>query len=311
MFCSFLVLGIKMIEVVMVGSVALDSIQTPFGKAVETLGGSISYASHACSFFAKPGIVAVVGEDFPQKHIKLFEERGIDVSGLKKEMGKTFRWNGKYEFDMNIAETLSTELNVFQSFNPVLPENYRKAKYVFLGNIDPELQLNVLKQMENPELVVSDTMNYWIENKKEKVMEVIKTVDIALMNDAEARMLFNTPNLFKAAKEVLKLDSDYAIIKKGEHGAIMCTASSCFSSPAYPLENVVDPTGAGDSFAGAFIGYLAKTRDLSEGNVRKAMVYGSVVASLNAEGLGMEKFKEVTQEKIEERFNEFKKIVEF
>lgn len=300
-----------MIEVLIVGSIGLDDIQTPFGKLLNTLGGSAVYSSISSSFFAKTGVVGIVGTDFPKEHLDLMQRRGIDIKGIEIKEGKTFRWSGKYEFDLNTAETLKTELNVMQDFNPIIPDEYKEAEYVFLGNIDPELQLNILKQIKKPKLVVSDTMNYWIENKKDKVLEVIKKVDIALMNDGEARELFNTANLIKAAREILKLDSDYAIIKKGEHGAIMFTEKTNFSLPGYPLEDIKDPTGAGDSFAGGFIGYLAKTKDLSETNMRKAMVYGSIVASLEAEGLGVTNMDFINQFKIKERFEEFQQLIKF
>ncbi len=300
-----------MVEVVIVGSIGLDNIETPFGKIRGTLGGSAVYSAIASSFFSKSGIVGVVGRDFPQRHLDLMQRKEIDLNGIEKKEGKTFTWTGKYDFDLNTAQTLETNLNVLEDFEPKIPEEYRKAEYVFLGNIDPELQLSVLEQMEKPKLVLSDTMNYWIESKRTKVLEVVKKVDIALMNDAEARELFKTTNLVKAAKEILKLDSDYAIIKKGEHGAVMFTEESHFSVPGYPLEDIKDPTGAGDSFAGALIGFLAKEKEINESNIRKAMVYGSIVASLEVEGMGVTNFDFVNQFKIKERFKEFKKIMQF
>ncbi|MBU2099734.1 bifunctional hydroxymethylpyrimidine kinase/phosphomethylpyrimidine kinase [Candidatus Micrarchaeota archaeon] len=300
-----------MIEVLIVGSIGLDDIETPFGKIINTLGGSAVYSSIASSFFAPTGIVGVIGEDFPKEHMDLIERRRIDTKGIEELEGKTFRWSGKYEFDLNTAQTLKTELNVIENFKPKIPEEYKNAEYVFLGNIDPELQLSVLEQIKNPKLVVSDTMNYWIESKREKVMEVINAVDIALMNDSEARELFKTPNLVKAAKEILKLNSDYAIIKKGEHGAVMFTDNKHFSVPGYPLEDIKDPTGAGDSFAGALTGFLAQTKELNDSNLRKAMVYGSVLASLEVEGLGVTNMDFITQFRIKERFEEFKEIVKF
>ncbi|PIN99254.1 MAG: sugar kinase [Candidatus Diapherotrites archaeon CG10_big_fil_rev_8_21_14_0_10_31_34] len=300
-----------MIDVLIVGSMGLDDIETPFGKILNTLGGSAVYSSIASSFFSKTGIVGVIGKDFPQAHLDLMERKGINLTGVKKKEGKTFHWSGKYEFDLNSAITLNTELNVMESFEPKIPEEYKKAKYVFLGNIDPEIQLNVLDQIKNPELVVSDTMNYWIQHKQGQVKEVVKAVDIALMNDGEARELFGTTNLVKAAKEILKLDSKYAIIKKGEHGAVMFTEDKHFSLPGYPLEDIKDPTGAGDSFAGALIGYLAKEKQVNETNIRRAMVYGSIIASLEAEGMGVTNMDFITQFKIKERFQEFKKFMQF
>ena len=300
-----------MVEVVIVGSIALDSIETPFGKVEETMGGSAAYAGIASSFFAKTGIIGVIGKDYPKEYLDLLEKRGIDLTGLQVEEGKSFRWKGKYEFDLNKAITLKTELNVFEKFNPKINFDYRRAKYVFLANINPSLQLNVMKQVLEPEVVVCDTMNYWIENEREKVLDVIRRSKIALMNDAEARMLFKTTNIVKAAKEALKLGAGHVIIKKGEHGALMFSHSGCFSAPAYPLENVVDPTGAGDTFAGALTGYLAKTRSTSERNIRKGIIYASVLSSLNAEGFGLEKMKKLNDREIRKRFKEFKKMARF
>ncbi|MCX6799223.1 MAG: PfkB family carbohydrate kinase [Candidatus Diapherotrites archaeon] len=299
-------------KMVVVGTIAFDSIKTPFGETDSTLGGSASYAAVAASFFTKPGIVSVVGSDFPEKHLRFFESRGIDTAGIEKAAGETFRWSGEYGMDINIARTLETKLNVLSSFSPKLPEEYRKADFLLLGNIDPELQLKVLGQMrKKPLLVIADTMNYWIENKRKKVLEVVKKADICLMNDSEARQLFGTPNLVQAAKKILELDSRLAIIKKGEHGALLCTAKGCFTAPAYPLENVVDPTGCGDSFAGAMMGVLAQSGDLSEDSFRRAVMYGNTVASFNAEGMGLQRMLALSKADIERRFREFREIVRF
>ncbi|MBI4053174.1 MAG: sugar kinase [Candidatus Diapherotrites archaeon] len=300
------------VDVVIVGSVALDSVKTPFGKVERALGGSATYASVAAGYFCRPGIVGVVGKDFPKQHTDFLEKRGIDLQGLSHAQGKTFFWEGEYGFDLNQAVTKKTEVNVFENFRPELPEAYRKADYLFLGNIHPELQLDVLKQMDRrPKLVLADTMNMYISSQRAKVLEVVKEVDICLMNDSEARMLFNTPNLIKAAREILKLDSDIAIIKKGEHGSIMVSENDFFAMPAYPLENVIDPTGAGDCFAGALIGYLAKSKDLGEKNFRKAIVYASTVASFNAEGFSLDNLKKTGISDIEERVKSFREIVRF
>ncbi len=294
------------------GSMALDSLETPFGKAENALGGSATYASTAASLFAKPGIVSVVGKDFPQEHMDFLQERGIDLAGVEKAEGNTFYWKGKYGFDINVAETLDVQLGVVEGFKPKVPEEYKDAEYLFLGNFEPAVQKSVLEQMnKRPKLVVSDTMNFYIDKDPEAVKEMVKLSDIALMNDGEARQLFGTTNLMKAAREILKLDSELAIIKKGEHGAIFMTKDSFFSAPGYPLENVVDPTGAGDSFAGTLTGYLAKTGDLGEENIRKALIYASSVASYNAEGFSLDRLKDISQEDIDKRFNEFKKIVDF
>jgi len=300
-------------KVVIIGSLALDDVKTPFGEVENALGGSATFASIACSLFSEAGIVGVVGEDFPKEHLELFKSKGIDVSGIEIQEGeKTFHWKGEYGLDLNNAITKQTDLNVLETFDPKLPEEYAEADFLFLGNIDPELQLKVLSQMKKrPGLVVADTMNLWIETKKEKVLEVVKKVDLALMNDAEARQLFNTSNLVKAAQEILKLDSKIAVIKKGEHGCIMFSGEKHFSCPGYPLQDVKDPTGSGDSFGGSLIGYLAKTNDFSEENMRKALVYASSVASFNAEGFSVEKLKKLTMHDVESRYKEFEEFVKF
>lgn len=299
-----------MVDAVIVGSVALDTVKTPFGEVKEVLGGAATYSSYAASFFAKPGIVAVVGEDFPKEHLQLLEARGIDTSGIKKE-GKTFRWEGFYEYDMNEAKTVKTELNSFESFSPEIPEEYKKAKYVFLANINPELQLKVLEQIESPEMVMLDSMNLWIYTKKDKLLDVIKKSDVLLLNDGEARQMFNTPNLAIAGAEALKLGVKHFIIKKGEHGALLFSEGSHFSAPGYPLEAIKDPTGCGDSFAGGLIGYMAKTNNSDESNLRKAIVYGSVLASFNAEDFSLNRLKQISNQDIEKRYKEFEKMRQF
>ncbi len=300
-------------KVVIVGTMAFDDVKTPFGQVEGALGGSATYASIACSLFAKPGIVSIVGGDFPKEHMKFLESRGIDLSGVEARQGaKTFHWKGEYGLDLNDAKTLQTDLNVLIEFNPTLPENFRRADFLFLGNLDPQIQLGVLSQFKKrPGLVVADTMNHWINEKREKVLEVVKAADICLMNDIEARLLFRTPNLKKAAQEILKLDSKIAIIKKGEHGCIAFTENSHFACPGYPLENVLDPTGSGDCFGGALVGYLAKTKDFSEGSMRRAIVYASAVASFNAEGFSVEKVKRITMKDVEVRYSEFGEFVKF
>jgi sugar/nucleoside kinase (ribokinase family) len=298
-------------QVLIIGSIGLDDVKTPFGEVKNVLGGSISYAAYSASFFAKPAIVAVVGEDFPNEHVKLLEDRGICLKGLKKAEGKTFRWQACYEYDMNEAKTLKTELNTFATFKPKIPEEYKNIKYIFLGNIDPDLQLEVLEQINNPKLIIMDTMNLWIDAKKDKLLEIIKKIDILLLNDSEARQLFNTVNLVKAANKALSLGIRYVIIKKGEHGALLFNHKKHFNAPGYPLENIKDPTGCGDSFGGGFIGYLAKTKDSSEANIRKAIIYGSVMASYNAEDFSLERMKTLKKEDIEKRYKEFQEIREF
>lgn len=298
-------------KILVVGSVALDSIETPFGKVEEVLGGSATHFSCSASFFSDVGLVGVVGTDFPANHIDLFKEFNIDTSGLEIVPGRTFRWRGYYEFDLNQAHTLETQLNVFEQFNPKLPGAWRQADVVFLANIDPELQLNVLEQVSDPKFVVCDTMNFWIEHKHDALTKVINHVDLCLMNDSEAREFCRTYSLVDSARQLLASGPKIVIFKKGEHGALMFTDSTHFSAPAYPLEEIKDPTGAGDSFAGGFIGHLAKTEDFSEQNVRRAIIYGSVMASYNVEGFGTDRLIRLTASEIEDRFREFKAIAHF
>jgi len=308
---------LNMVNVVIVGTAAFDDIETPFGKKEFVLGGSAVYASLAASFFSKPGIVAIVGDDFPKQHEEFLKKKNICLKGLVKK-GKTFHWSGKYEYDMNEAKTLKTDLNCLLEFNPILPEEYRKAKFLFLGNLDPELQIKVLEQMETPLLTVMDTMNFWITGKKEKLLEAISKIDVLVLNDGEARQLFETANLCAAAKKALNLGPKAVIIKKGEHGALLFSKDGNnlhFNAPGYPLEVIKDPTGCGDSFGGAFIGYLAgkgyandladnhaaKEKLFGDRSIRHAMIYGSVIASLNAEGFGTEKIANLTRKEIEDR----------
>ncbi len=298
-------------DIVVVGSVAFDTVETPFGKADEVLGGSATYFSLSASFFAKVGMVAVVGKDFPDEHIKMLEEKGIDTAGIEKKEGSTFRWKGRYDYDLNQAHTLETHLNVFEHFNPTLPESYRKAPFVFLANIDPELQLKVLEQVEAPRLVACDTMNFWIEGKPSELREVLKRVELFVINEAEAREFAGEPSLVKAARKIMDCGPRILIIKRGEYGALMFNGSSVFSAPAYPLEDVFDPTGAGDSFAGGLMGYLAYTNDLGEQNIRKAIVMGSVMASFNVEDFSLNRLRAISCDDIRARYTEFKQLTYF
>lgn len=298
-------------RLVIVGSIALDDIRTPFGEVKGALGGAATYAGVAASLFTEVGIVAVVGKDFPKEYIEFLEKRGVDVRGVKVADGKTFRWSGLYEYDMNQAHTLKTELNVFAHFNPEIPDGFDHARFVLLGNIDPEIQLSVLEQMDNPEFSALDTMNFWITGKREKLVKAIGEVDAVFINDAEARQLCKTHNLVKAAKEIMRMGPEYVVIKKGEHGALLFSDGSCFSAPAFPLEDVVDPTGAGDSFAGAVMGWVAKSGDTGERNMRKAVMYGSAVASYNAEHFGLNKLKTLTMKDVEERMRGFRELTRF
>lgn len=297
--------------VLIVGSVALDSIKTPLGSVDNALGGAAVYSSVAASFFAPVMVVGVVGEDFPKEHLDFLAGREIDIDGIQVQPGKSFRWGGSYEFDLNQAHTLFTELNVFEHFKPVIPEQYENAEFVFLANIDPELQLEVLDQVKKPKLVACDTMNFWIESKKDALIEVLKRVDVAFLNDAEARQLIGTGSLIKAATEIGKLGPKTVIIKKGEHGAMMFNGSLCFAAPSFPLEEVVDPTGAGDTFAGGFIGYLAHTGDVTERNIRRAIICGSTMASYNVEGFSLSRLGALTPQDISDRYGEFRDLVHF
>ncbi len=298
-------------SLVVVGSVALDSVETPFGKAEEALGGSATYFSTAASYFTDVKLVAVVGKDFPERHIRFLKRMGIDIRGLQKADGRTFRWKGKYDFDLNQAHTLDTQLNVFASFRPVLPEEYREAEYVFLANIDPELQLEVLGQIRKPRLVACDTMNFWIERKSRKLKETLKYVDILTINEAEARELSGDSNLVKAARRILSFGPRAIIVKRGEYGALMFSDSSVFAAPAYPIESVFDPTGAGDSFAGGFMGHLARVKSINDRSIRQAIIFGSVMASFDVEDFSLNRMKRLTSRAIEGRFREFKKLTHF
>lgn len=300
-------------SVLVVGSVALDSVETPHGMIEDALGGSATYFSTAASFFTDVKMVGVVGEDFPQEHLNFLKERNVDIEGVKRFRGETFRWGGKYlEDDLNNAETLFTELNVFEDFEPELPENYQNTPYLFLANINPELQIEVLKQVKNPKLVACDTMNLWINISRDALKQVLKKIDVLILNDAEARDLSERNNLISAAKNIItEYGLDRVIIKKGEHGAISLTKDEYFSAPIYPLEAVIDPTGAGDSFAGGFMGYLASKDDLSENTIRKAIIYGTVMASFNVEDFSLNRLRTITKSEIEERFEQLRRSVKF
>ncbi|MCC6503540.1 MAG: sugar kinase [Deltaproteobacteria bacterium] len=298
-------------SILVVGSVAFDSVETPFGKAEEVLGGSATYFSTSASFFTGVSLVAVVGEDFPDKHIETLKAKGIDVAGLRKVPGKTFRWKGYYGYDLNQAHTLETHLNVFSSFNPEVPAAYREAPFVFLANIDPELQMKVLDQVKKPRLVACDTMNFWIEGKPDALKELLRRVDLFVINEGEARELSKEASLVKAAKTIMGYGPRVLIIKRGEYGALMFTASSMFAAPAYPLEEIFDPTGAGDTFAGGLMGYIANTEDISEGNIRRAIIYGSVMASFNVEAFSLERLETLKPAEIKERYYAFKRLTFF
>jgi sugar/nucleoside kinase (ribokinase family) len=295
-----------------VGSLALDTVATPFDKISDALGGSATYISLSASYFTGPvNLVGVVGNDFPKSYIQLLEDHNIDIEGLQIVEGKTFRWSGKYHYDLNVRDTLFTELNVFEKFDPLIPEKFRRARFVCLGNIDPSLQMKVLNQMANPQFVVCDTMNYWIEGKKDEVLEVLKRVNVLIINDSEARLLAHEPNLIKAARLIREMGPEILIIKKGEHGALLFMEDTIFSIPAYPLEMIYDPTGAGDTFAGGFIGYLHKTNDLSIESVKSAVVFGSTLASFCVEKFSINGLLDLNYLRIHDRYREFYNLTRF
>lgn len=297
--------------VLVVGSVALDSVETPFGKADEVLGGSGTYFSSSASHFTPVQLVGVVGDDYPVEKLEPLAARGVDLAGLEKAEGTSFRWRGRYRHDLNSAETLETHLGVFSHFRPKIPEQFKRAPFVFLANIDPRLQLQVLEQVEKPRLVACDTMNFWIESRRPELVELLGHVDLITINDAEARQLTEHTNLVKAARWIMDKGPKHVLIKKGEHGAFMFTRESIFFAPAYPLESVFDPTGAGDSFAGGFIGYLAATGDLSDENMRRAVVVGSAMGSFAVEKFSNARLLEITRADIDKRLQEFRQLVAF
>ena len=299
-------------SVLVVGSVALDSVETPFGKADNVLGGSGTFFSASASHLAPVQLVGVVGTDYPLDTLQnAFKSRPIDLAGLEHADGPSFRWRGRYRHDLNTAETLETKLGVFSNFRPKIPEQFRSAPFVFLGNIDPRLQLEVLEQVSKPKLVACDTMNFWIESRRPDLMRLLEQVDLITLNDAEARQLTEEFNLVKAARWIMARGPKYVVIKKGEHGAFMFTSDSIFFAPAYPLESVFDPTGAGDSFAGGFMGYLAKTGDISEANLRRAVVYGSAMGSFAVEKFSVQRLLEIDRSDIAGRVADFRRLVAF
>jgi len=292
-----------MADLLVVGSVALDSVETPFGKVREVLGGSATYFSYSASFFTQVRLVATVGEDFPEAHLRLLENRGVDTGGLQTSAGRTFRWTGEYGYDLNEAKTLETQLNVFAEFRPVLTDGLGRVPYLFLANIDPELQLDVLRQMkERPRLVALDTMNFWIQGKREAVRRVLAEVDVITINDGEARQLASEPNLIRAARAISAMGPRTVVVKRGEYGALLMTDGTLFSVPAYPLESVYDPTGAGDTFAGGFMGYLAAQDRVDAAAMRRAIVYGTVMASFTVEDFSLKRLTLLKPSDIAERY---------
>jgi sugar/nucleoside kinase (ribokinase family) len=295
-------------SLLVVGSIALDSIFTPFGETADTLGGSAIYFSVAGSLLHPVQVVGVVGRDYPYAELERLASRGIDWSGVEQADGESFRWKGKYSYDLQSRETLETRLGVFANFQPKLPASFRSAQFLFLGNIDPELQLGVLTQVQRPTLVVCDTMNYWIQRKKAALLDLLRLVDVLMVNDSEARELSGDWNIHRAGRWILKQGPKRVVIKQGEHGALLIEPTRTFYVPAFPLETVFDPTGAGDAFAGGFMAYLARVKAVTEDNVRRAMVYGAAMGSYAVEQFGIRGFEQVTRADVESRVRAFQDL---
>jgi sugar/nucleoside kinase (ribokinase family) len=298
-------------SVLVVGSVALDTVETPFGSAIDALGGSATFFSAAASVFCPVQLVGVVGDDFPMHELEFLRTRGVDTSGVEQAAGESFRWSGVYSFDLNSRETRETRLGVFADFKPRIPAEFRDAEWVFLGNIDPELQLEVLEQVRSPRFVACDTMNFWIEGKREALLELMKRVDVLMVNDSEARELSGDYNLLRAARWIQERGPSSVIVKKGEHGAILFTGSMIFFAPGFPLEEVFDPTGAGDAFAGGFLGYLARTGSTDAEHLRRAMIYGSALGSFAVEKFSVDRLRTLEIDEIHARVRLFREYTAF
>lgn len=297
--------------ILVVGSVAFDSIETPFGSASRVVGGAATYFGIAAAHFTDVRLVAVVGDDFDDERMQIFDGRRIDLTGLQRVAGDTFRWKGKYSYDLNDRETIYTFLNVFEEFRPTIPPDYRSSPFVFLGNIHPALQLDVLDQVESPRLVAADTMNYWIERAPDELRQVLTRIDALVINDAEARQLSGEANLVKAARAIQAMGPKLLIIKRGEHGVLMTRRDGFFAAPGLPLENVFDPTGAGDTFGGGFLGYLAGCAEVGDDTLARAVIAGSTMASFSVEAFGLDRLLAVTPEDVQQRFLEFKRLTHF
>jgi sugar/nucleoside kinase (ribokinase family) len=298
-------------SILVVGSVAFDTVETPFGKAEKVLGGSASFFAVAASFFVPVNLVGVVGDDFGEKELAAFRGRNIDLAGLECARGKTFHWQGKYSYDLNHRDTVCTDLNVFEFFKPKIPTSYRSSELVFLGNIDPLLQLDVLKQVDTPRVVACDTMNFWISGKPQELRRTLEHVQVLLVNDAEARELSGEWNIVKAARAIRAMGPHTLIVKKGEHGVLMFSEHGSFAAPAYPLEEVFDPTGAGDTFGGGFLGYLASSPAHDDEALRRAVIMGSTLASFCVEAFSLDRLLRLTRPEIDDRFRLFKRLTHF
>jgi len=299
-------------SILVVGSVAFDALQTPFGKVDKCIGGSATYFSVAASFFTEVDLVAVVGDDFTDDHLSVFAGRNVNLDGLERVKGeKTFFWSGEYGFDLNVARTRDTQLNVFAGFKPKLHHRHRSPEVLFLANIQPDLQLEVLEQCRRPRLVALDTMNLWIATAKESLTRIIRKVDLVVINEAEVRQFTEEPNLVKGARQILALGPKTLVVKRGEYGVMMITKDAVFAAPAYPLENVFDPTGAGDTFAGGLLGYLASRQDLSDRDLRRGIVFGSVLASFTVEKFSLDRLREISLADVQERYQDFRALTHF
>jgi sugar/nucleoside kinase (ribokinase family) len=298
-------------SILCVGSVALDSVETPFGKAERVLGGSAVFFSAAATFFSPVRMVGVVGDDYPLAALTFLEERGADLSGIETRPGESFFWAGRYHYDLNTRDTLETRLGVFADFRPRIPESFRDSRYVFLGNIAPQLQHDVLDHVDRPEVVACDTMNYWIEGSRKELVSLLERVDVLLVNDEEARQLADEPNLLKASRWIRERGPAFIVVKKGEHGAMLFADGWVFFTPGYPLETVFDPTGAGDSFAGGFMGHVARSGSMAPEELRRAMVFGSVMGSYAVEDFSVDRFRRLDPAHVTERVREFREMTAF
>jgi len=296
-------------QILVIGSVALDTIESPHGCVKEILGGSATYFSISASFFSHVNLVATVGRDFPERYIKLIKSFGVDLRGLEIKQGRTFRWEGSYVNDLNCAKTIRTQLNVFADFKPHLPEGYEKSKYVFLANIDPDLQIFLLKRFAGRRFIGCDSMNHWIKNKNLSLKKMIKKTSIIFLNDMEAKMLSGESNMLNAGRYLVSLGPRFAVVKRGEYGSILFGRNFVFMAPAYLLDEVCDPTGAGDTFAGGFMGYLANMDKINERNMKNALLWGSVMASFTVQDFSVDRFLKITRKDIEERYKKFKQRI--
>ena len=298
-------------SLLVVGSMAFDSVKTPFGEREDAIGGSATYFSVSASYFTQVRLVAIVGSDFPQAELDFLSDRRVDLAGLERSEGETFRWKGEYGYDLNTAHTLDTQLNVFEDFRPQVPAAFSKSEFVFLANIDPELQASVVEQVKSPRLVACDTMNFWIEGKRDELIETFGMVDMVVINEGEVRELSGDSNVPKGSRKILEMGPKTLVVKQGEYGALLIQKDSVFSAPGLPLEEIYDPTGAGDTFAGGFMGYISSKGDMSSGALRRAVIFGSVMASFNVESFSYDRLKTLTQSEIEGRYRQFSDLAHF